>query len=183
MGFTLITLLSMNSFSQKTNTENTKFENTTAQINKSSIPTSIISFHDKEFPITTSEKWYGYPEFPIDINWFHFNTQNNALSVPQYYIVEFTKDTIRHRLIYDTVGKKINTYKSINPKIQTKIAKSLISSKYQDWRIINEKEELFRDLDLDILIIYKVELQKRNEKRFLFYSEDGLLIRDKEVDL
>ena len=182
-GLTILTTITINSFAQIPNSDRNKFENTTTKIEKNNVPKLIISNHYKEFPNTTNNNWFGYPKYSINSDWFDKRINLSIVESPRYYIVEFKSDTILHRLTYNTLGEKINTYISIDNKIQTKIAKTLIDSKYKNWEITNEKEEIFRDLDLDILIVYKIEIQKNNKKRYLFYTENGLLIKDIEITL
>lgn len=182
-GLTILTTITINSFAQIPNSDRNKFENTTTKIEKNNVPKLIISNHYKEFPNTTNNNWFGYPKYSINSDWFDKRINLSIVESPRYYIVEFKSDTILHRLTYNTLGEKINTYISIDNKIQTKIAKTLIDSKYKNWEITNEKEEIFRDLDLDILIVYKIEIQKNNKKRYLFYTENGLLIKDIEINL
>lgn len=182
-GLTILTTITINSFAQIPNPDRNKFENTTTKIEKNNVPKLIISNHYKEFPNTTNNNWFGYPNYSINSDWFDKTINLSIVESPKYYIVEFKSDTILHRLTYNTLGEKINTYISIDNKIQTKIAKTLIDSKYKNWEITNEKEEIFRDLDLDILTVYKIEIQKNNKKRYLFYTENGLLIKDIEITL
>lgn len=182
-GLTILTTITINSFAQIPNPDRNKFENTTTKIEKNNVPKLIISNHYKEFPDTANNNWFGYPNYSINSDWFDKTINLSIVESPRYYIVEFKSDTILHRLTYNTLGEKINTYKNIDIKIQTEIAKTLINSKYKNWEITNEKEEIFRDLDLDILTVYKIEIQKNNKKRYLFYTENGLLIKDIEITL
>ena len=182
-GLTILTTITINSFAQIPNPDRNKFENTTTKIEKNNVPKLIISNHYKEFPDTANNNWFGYPNYSINSDWFDKTINLSIVESPKYYIVEFKSDTILHRLTYNTLVEKINTYISIDNKIQTKIAKTLIDSKYKNWEITNEKEEIFRDLDLDILTVYKIEIQKNNKKRYLFYTENGLLIKDIEITL
>lgn len=164
---------------EKTETLTRTFENTTARIEKEKVPFLVADAFYKNKPTSKNENWYGYPKQNISTNWF--NDVVNETDLPMYYMVEFTNDTLLQRLTYNSLGEIIDTHKTIDPEIQTKIATAIIASKYKNWKITNEKKELFRDLDLDTLIIYKVEINKENEKRFLFFSENGLLIKDEVI--
>ena len=129
-GLTILTTITINSFAQIPNPDRNKFENTTTKIEKNNVPKLIISNHYKEFPNTTNNNWFGYPNYSINSDWFDKTINLSIVESPKYYIVEFKSDTILHRLTYNTLGEKINTYISIDNKIQTKIAKTLIDSKY-----------------------------------------------------
>ncbi len=176
----LVVVAATHSFSQ---IENRKFENTTTRIEKEKVPFLITDAFYKNNAKSKNANWYGYPKYDINTNWFNYSTNLIEIEMPTYYMVEFTNDTLLQRVTYNALGEKIKTHQNIDPEIQTNIATSITASKYKNWKIINEKEELFRDLDLDVLIIYKVEIQKENEKRFLFYLESGLLIKDEEISL
>ena len=162
--------------------KNREFENVSKKIEKNQIPKIVIDAYYKEYKTVTGESWYGYPLIFDYENWYDLNPNLYTKISPKYYIVEFNNEKNNYRIIYDSLGKKISTYKNINTKIQKAIAKSIVNSKYKDWKIIKEKEEIFRDLDLDKIIIYKIEVQHKKSKHFLFYNAAGILIKDIEIE-
>jgi hypothetical protein len=152
-----------------------------AKIAKTKVPSVVTETYYKEYPVTTYENWYGYPEFDYENDWYGYNPYLFEYEHPEYYVVEFTKDKIPHRVIYSKAGKKIAVHKKITSDLPKVVSLAISKSEYSTWKIATEKEEIFRDSDTDKMKVYKVEVEKGKEKHHLFYSSEGVLLKDKTM--
>lgn len=165
---------------EKTNESNAKKPE---KIAKAKIPVAVTETYYREFPLaaTTYEHWYGYPEFKYENDWYGYNPYLYDYEHPEYYVVEFTKDKVPHKVIYSKAGKKIATHKKITSDLPMAVSSALNKSEYSTWKIEKDKEEIFRDTEMDKMKVYKVEVEKGKEKHHLFYSSEGVLLKDKTI--
>ena len=154
-----------------------------AKIAKTKVPARVTETYYKEFPLsaTTYENWYGYPEFDYQNDWYGYNPYLFEYENPEYYIVEFTKDKVPHKIIYSKEGKKIASHKKITSDLPVSVTSAISKGEYSTWKISKDKEEIFRDTDLDKMKVYRVEVENGKEKHHLFYSSEGTLLKDKTI--
>ena len=76
---------------------------------------------------------------------------------------------------------KTATHASMKKKTIKAIAKSIVNSKYKDWKITEAQKEIFRDSDTNSLVAYKITVINNTDIHYLFYKADGALLLDKEV--
>jgi hypothetical protein len=98
---------------------------------------------------------------------------------PEFYVVEFTKNNVNHKVVYSKAGKKIAVHKRIDSDLPKPIAKAIETSNYASWKIA--KEIIFRDVEMDKLKTYKAIVEKGNKKHALYYSSTGVLLKDKTI--
>ena len=170
-------------YSQTTIKTNESCAKKPEQIAKAKIPVVVTETYYREFPLaaTTYENWYGYPEFKYENDWYGYNPYLYEYEHPEYYVVEFTKDKVPHKVIYSKAGKKIATHKKITSDLPMAVSSALNKSEYSTWKIEKDKEEIFRDTEMDKIKVYKVEVEKGKEKHYLFYSSEGVLLKDKTI--
>jgi hypothetical protein len=154
-----------------------------AKIAKTKVPSVVTETYYNEYPLgaTAYENWYGYPEFDYENDWYGYNPYLYEYENPEYYVVEFTKDKVPHKIIYSKKGKKIAAYKNITAELPKAVSSAISKSEYSTWKIAKEKEEIFRDTDVDKMKVYKVEVEKGKEKHHLFISSEGVLLKDKTM--
>jgi hypothetical protein len=174
MGCILMASFALSAFAQTA--KSTKKSKT---IEKSKVPTTVTETYIVEYPVTVYETWYGYPIFNDETDWYGYDTDLYTDEYPEYYVVEFTKDGTPYKVIYSKEGKKVATHKTIMVgDVPKAVADALNKSAYKSWMIKKEREEIFRDkADMKV---YKVVVEKGNEKHVLFYQEDGKLLKDKK---
>ena len=114
-------------------------------------------------------------------DWFLYDPYLIEYEYPEFYIVEFTKDKTPHKVVYSREGKKIATHMSLTSELPKAVADALNKSEYSSWTIAKEKEEIFRDVDMDKMKVYKLEVTKGKEKHFLYYAQDGDLLKDRLI--
>ena len=151
------------------------------KIVKTKVPAVVTETYYKEYPISNYENWYGYPAYDFANDWYGYNPYLFEYDNPEYYVVEFNKDKIPHKVIYSKAGKKIATHKKITSDLPKAVTLSISKSEYSTWKMAKEKEEIYRDLDMDKMKVYKVEVEKGKEKHHLFYSSEGVLLKDKTI--
>lgn len=150
-------------------------------IETSQVPSVIMEKYNKEYPLRTLEVWNGYPEFLDESDWYGCNPYLYNCINPKYYVVDFTKDEIHHKVIYTAAGKKVATHVSMNAKTIHAIAKAILHSKYKNWKINSAYEEIFKGDTTDRLVVYKIEVTKDTKVHYLFYKSDGTLIKDLKI--
>jgi hypothetical protein len=177
----LFVAMSLNTKAQDSKLPTQVVKAVTTSIESSKVPLVITESHHKEFPETLNETWYGYPEFSDDSDWYGCDPNLYTCDQPKYYIADFINHKKHYKVIYSITGVKISTHISMSDKIINAIAKTLVKSEYKDWMITNAQEEIFRDTDIDKLIVYKLIATKGNKIHYLFYKADGTLILAKKI--
>lgn len=178
--FVLATLLSINTFSQTSVKCTEQCCKTPITIGKNKVPKPVVDIYFSEYPVTTYESWHGYPNFIDENDWYGYNPNLYCEDNPEYYVAEFTKDKVPHKIIYSKAGEKIATHKAIIT-LPKAISLAITKSIYATWKVSKGKEEIFRDSDKDDLKVYKVVVEKGKEKHILFYQLNGNLLKDKEI--
>lgn len=150
------------------------------KIEKNNVPKAVNEAFILEYPVPVYD-WYGYPRFDFENEWYVYDPFLFQMESPEYYVVEFTKDKIPHKAVYNKAGKKIATHKKITAELPKPVSDAIAKSSYKSWVISKDKEEIFRDKEMDKLKVYKVEAISGKEKHHLFYSQDGTLLKDQAV--
>jgi len=180
VGFLLFSF-SIQSFSQASSKAKASKVSKSHKIEKSKVPAVVTESYISEYPMSAEEGWYGYPAFSYPYDWYNYNPYLYTKESPEYYIVEFTHETVPHKVIYSKVGKKIATHRKLNGALPVAVSSAINQGVYKAWTLKSEKEEIFKDGDADILKVYKVVVEKGKNKHLLFYQADGKLLKDKEV--
>ena len=177
----VFTTISFKSFSQEPKPPNESAKAVTTYIETSQVPAIILEKYSKEYPLRTLEVWNGYPEFLDESDWYGCNPYLYNCVNPKYYVVDFTKDKIAHKVIYNLEGKKVALHRSMNTQTINAIAKAIMKTNYKDWKIAKAQEEIFKGDGTDKLVVYKIEVTKGGKVHYLFYKANGTLIKDKEI--
>ena len=151
------------------------------QVDKSKLPKVVTETFIAEFPIVTNETWFGYPKFDLQRDWYYHNPYLYGVENPEFYVVEFVKNNVKHKVIYSKVGEKIAVHKKTTAELPKLIVTAIEKSKYGSWKIAKEKEVIFRDLELDKIKTYKAIVENGKEKHVLYYSSAGTLLKDKAI--
>jgi hypothetical protein len=175
LGGLLLTFFTMGSFAQTVVKTHKKVTETAAKLNKSKVPKVVTETFVTEFPTGMYDSWYGYPEY----NWYGYDPYYYYYNAyPKNYIVKFTKDNVKHSVFYTKAGKKIATHVMINANIPKSVTDAVAKSKYKSYKLQEDKEEILKDGDSDLLKVYKVEVRKGNDRHALFYDLEGKLMKD-----
>jgi len=187
-GCVLFAIFAMNSFGQTTTKATKKVSPATTKdsikraekIEKNKVPKEVTDVYIKEYPISSNERWYGYPEY--DYNNYWYDDPSNVYSeYPAYYVIESVTDNIPYKVVYSKTGKKIAVHKSLKSDLPKAVSATIANSKYKTWKLVNEKEEIFKDTDKDKIKVYKVDVVSGKEEHILFIQTDGKLLKDKKV--
>jgi hypothetical protein len=178
--FILALTFSINTLAQTPLTCTEKCCKTPVILGKTKVPKLVIDMYYNEYPVTTYESWHGYPNFSNETDWYGYNPNLYCEENPEYYVVEFTKDKIPHKVIYSKAGKKIATHKAVGA-IPKAISLAITKSIYATWKLGKGTEEIFKDGDNDDLKVYKIAVEKGKEKHVLFFQLNGNLLKDKEI--
>lgn len=177
----LFAIVSIKGFAQEVKLAAESLKAVTTYVETSQVPSVIIEKYNKEYPLRTLEVWNGYPEFLEESDWYGCNPYLYNCVNPKYYVVDFVKDKMPYRVVYNLEGKKVAVHRSMNTKTIKAIAKSIMKTKYKDWKIAKAQEEIFKGDDADKLVVYKIEVTKEDKVHYLFYKANGILIKDKEI--
>jgi aconitase A len=157
----------------------TKKEN--QNIDKFKLPKVVTETFITEFPVVKNENWFTYPKFDSEKDWYYHDPFLDGIANPEFFIVEFTQDNVKHKAIYSKSGKKIAVHKNSFATLPKIISEAISKSNYSTWKIAKENEEIFKDKEMDKLKTYKVIVEKGKEKHALYYSSTGGLLKDKVV--
>jgi hypothetical protein len=177
----VFTTVSYKSFSQEPEVIAKPARAVTTYVETSQVPSIILEKYNKEYPLKTLEVWNGYPEVLDESDWYGCNPYLYNCINPRYYVVDFTKDKVKHKVIYSLEGEKVATHVTMSSKTVNAIAKGIMKTKYKDWKIAKAREEIFKGEGADKLVVYKIEVSKGTNVHYLFYKANGTLIKDKEV--
>lgn len=178
--FILTISLALQNFAQSTVKCTEQCCKTAVKIDEDLIPKTVTDQYIDEYPVATYQSWYGYPMFAFVSDWYGYNRNLFCEENPEYYVVEFTKDTTPHKVIYSKTGEKIATHKTVNT-IPKAILLAIKKTVYSTWKLGKGREEVFKDGDNDDLKIYKITVEKGKEKHILFFQLNGILLKDKEI--
>jgi hypothetical protein len=181
--FLLCFALAMPAFSQNTIQLTEKMGQKPPKTDRGKIPMVVLDAFSKEFSNVANETWYGYPKFDDANDWYGYNPYLFEYVSPDFYVVEFDKDNAYHRVIYSKEGKKVAVHKKMTSELPKAITDAISKTRYRNWAVTKEKEEIFRDLSLDKIKVYKVEVKNSRERHQLFYSAEGNLLKDKTIKL
>lgn len=151
------------------------------EVEKSKLPKIVTETFITEYPVITSESWFGYPKFDSERDWYYHDPYFYVTENPEFYVVEFTKDNVKHKAVYSKSGKKIAVHKKTTAELPKAITTAIEKSKYATWKIAKEKELIFRDQEMDKIKTYKAIVEKGTEKHALYYSSEGDLLKDKAL--
>lgn len=177
----VFTTISFASFSQELLSPSQPVKAVTTYIETSQVPAIIMEKYNKEYPLRTLEVWNGYPELLDESEWYGCNPYLYNCVNPKYYVVDFTKDKLQHKVIYTLEGKKVAVHRSMNTQTIKAIAKAIMKTNYKDWKVTRAQEEIFKGDNTDKLVVYKIEVTKGEKVHYLFYKANGTLIKDKEI--
>jgi hypothetical protein len=152
-----------------------------AMLDKTKVPKAVNENFIMEFPTVAKESWYGYPKYDFNTEWYGYNPYLVENVNPEFYIVEFTKDKVHHKVVYSKEGKKIAVHKKVSTMLPVAITDAIKKGAYSTWKIESENEEIFKDNESDKLKVYNVKVEKGDMKHHLFYSTDGTLLEDKTI--
>ena len=181
-GCALFAIFALNSFGQSSSSK--EGLQTTVKLEKNKVPKEVTEPFYREYPITTYENWYGLKAYDYKSdwfdNWYDYDTYRHHVETPQYYVVEFSNDKTKAKVIYSKSGGKVAFHKSLNTELPKDVIFAISKGIYKNWKIGNDKEEIYKDSDKDLLKVYKVTVEKGKEKHTLFFQPDGKLLKDKK---
>lgn len=181
-GCVLFAICALNSFGQSSSSK--EGIQASAKLEKNKVPKEVTDNFYREYPITTYENWYGLQEYDLKSdwfdNWYDYDTYRHHVDNPQYYVVEFNNDKTKAKVIYSKAGGKVAVHKSLNTELPEDVIFAISKGIYKNWKIGNDKEEIYKDSDKDLLKVYKVSVEKGKEKHTLFFQPDGKLLKDKK---
>ena len=174
-GSVLLTFFAVSSFGQTTAKADAKKK---VKIEKTKVPKAVTETFYVDYPVTAYESWYGYPTFDNDLYWYDYDPYFYSNDSPEYYVVDFTKDNTPYKAVYNKSGKKISVHKKLTD-LPSAVSSAISAGEYKTWTVGKDKEEIFKDKDSDQLKVYKVDVEKGNEKHRLYFQPDGKLLKDK----
>lgn len=177
----LTATLAINGFSQTTDKCDQQCCKNVVRLKKEKVPKQVTENYDIEYTEPSNVSWQGYSEFNNEDDWYGYNDGLFTEDNPEYYIVEFTKDKTPQKVIYSKTGEKISTHKNLNSDLPQAVSLAISKGEYATWNLGTHKEEIFKDAEKDALRVYKVDVEKGEQKHILFYSVNGVLLKDKTM--
>lgn len=156
-----------------------------AKLDKTNVPKEVTDAYTAEYSTPNGdENWYGFPAYDYQShwydNWFEYGPYSST-NKPEYFEIDFNKDNTPYKTIYTNSGNKIAVHKSLGSDLPKAVSDSISKSAYKDWTIGKDNEEIYKDADKDQMKVYKVNIEKGNDKHILFFQQDGKLLKDKNL--
>jgi hypothetical protein len=176
----LLILLIVNSSGQtaaKTATPSTKKH---TKLDKAKVPKEVTMTFYNEYPGVTYEDWYDYPSFNYSDDWYDYDPYWYSDN-PANYAVEYTVNNVPYKSLYTKAGKKIATHKAMTSDLPIAVLSTIGKSQYKAWMLGKDKEEIFKDKDMDQMKVYKVTVTMGTQNHMLYIQKDGKMLKDKKV--
>jgi len=176
-GCAFLMFFAMTSFGQDND------EGNAARIESDNVPQEVMDNYSSEYPETTDENWYGYPNYDYGNDWYDNWYENEPYSYnenPGYYVTKFNKDKTPYTVVYSKDGKKVATHIMLS-NLPKAVSAAISKGEYKTWKLGNAKEEIFKDKNTDVMKVYEVTVEKGNEKHALFFQSNGNLLKNKKV--
>lgn len=180
----LLAFFAINSYGQTPTKSSKGDEKKVAKLEKSKVPKEITDIYFRDYPGITYFDWYGFPSYDYGPYWYddwYDYGPYSYIDIPEYYVVEFNKDSTATKAIYSKTGGKVATHKVLTSDLPKAVSATVSKGEYKTWKLGKDKEEIFKDSDKDQLKVYKVTVEKGKEKHTLFIQSDGKLLKDKKV--
>ncbi|MBD0256213.1 MAG: PepSY-like domain-containing protein [Cytophagales bacterium] len=151
---------------------------TGTKLARDQVPQVVVAGFEEEFPVAEFVDWYSYPVFYDDWGWYTLDPVYEVIEkVPAYYLVEFTESGTPRKTIFNKKGEKAATRRTVKEADLPKaVTDGLHRSAFKDWKVVGEREEVTRHRDKQK--VYKLEVEKGTEKRFLFFDPAGKLMHE-----
>ena len=154
------------------------------EIDIKSVPAEVAVKFAEDYPVTSYENWYGYPTFTNESDWYSYDPKFYSDKYPEFFIVEFMQNNSPHKAIFYLNGDRIASYRRLNsdsPEIlPEKVSNAINNSEYKTWNIVIESEEIILR-DSNQMKVYRIEIQNGNDKHLLYYTIEGILLKDLNV--
>jgi len=155
-----------------------------SEADKTTVPQNVTDAFAKENPTSNNDTWTSFPANGYTNEWYndaYSSVATGTPSIQKYYVVEYTNQQVNHKNVYSTDGSKIATHVVMTSDVPDAVSEAIYSGIYKSWDMKDEKKEIFKDKQSDDLKVYKVEVERGNEKHTLFYQADGTLLKDTKV--
>ncbi|WP_449386701.1 hypothetical protein [Chryseobacterium lineare] len=148
---------------------------------QSRIPNLVSQNFVNEYPKVTDAVWRGYPQQSFITEWYDDNPSAQSSQPAEYYTARFTSGKSHLKAIYTKDGEKISVRQMITSELPKPVLYAITNGDYSDWKIANEKEVIFKNNPRDAMKVYKIKVEKGPSKHDLFYSSEGVLLKDKTI--
>jgi hypothetical protein len=154
------------------------------KIDKSEVPAGVLTVFNTGNPNVQIVEWSAYPSyFEPDAALASDSTYTLVeYYYPEFYEVEYVKDSKTNKSVYSRGGKLLHTRRFIKEEeLPKKVTDALKNSVYKDWKIVGSKEKIERQDPKETE--YKITVENGKEKHVLFYNEEGKLVQGKKIKL
>jgi len=164
-------------------TDTTMAPKTRTKLDKAKVPAAVTQLFYSDYPQASvaDDSWYGYPTFDYANDWYDYDPDLYTTDHPDAYVIEFTSDSIRHRVVYTKAGKKVASHMIMTADLPTPVLSAISTGIYKDWTLGKERELVFKNKNTDKEKVYRVSVKMGMQKHVLYYGPTGKLIQDKKM--
>ncbi len=176
-GCILLVFFALTSYSQEEDERNA------TTIERDNVPQEVMDNYNMEYPEITDENWYGYPNYDYGNDWYNDWYNDGPYSYveyPAYYVTKFYVDKIPYTIVYSKDGKKVATHIMLY-NLPKAVSDAISKGEYKTWKLGDSKEEIFQDKNADLMKVYKVTVEKGNQKHALYFQSNGNLLKNKKL--
>lgn len=148
-----------------------------SKIESSRVPAEVKKHYEKDYPLTPIKSWYNYDPAYAGESWEEYDPYDYSKAHAQNYEVDFKKDNLNYSVVYTSNGKKVLIRRSLTSDAPQVILDGINKTRYKNWKLGKEKEEIFKNEENTNMKIYKLTMTKGNEKHILYFKQDGRLMK------
>ena len=174
----LLAFISMTSCGQAHSKSDKDSSQSRTKLDKSKVPKNVTDAFYNQYPLVSYGDWYGYPAFNSGSAWYDYDPNYFLTGDPDNYVIEFNNKDTAFKAIYAKDGTKIAFHKGMSSDMPAAVTDAISKGDYKSWTVGKDKEEIFKDKDTDQMKVYKVSVSNGNEKRTLYYQQDGKMLKD-----
>jgi hypothetical protein len=150
-------------------------------LKKDQIPAEVQKSVGKDFTYGEPIQWSNFPYLFQKYGWSIANNGDETIQPDRYDVMIKSKNGGTLNAVYSADGKLLRSREVLkNGPLPLAVEKSINQSEYKDWRIQADKE-LIQDFENNGLKHYIVRVENGDEKKALYFDEQGNLMAKKKV--
>ncbi len=150
-------------------------------LKKDQIPTEVQKSAGKDFTYGVPVQWSNFPYLFQKYGWTVVTEGSEDVKPDRYAVTIKTKGGGTFDAVYTANGKLLRSREILKDgPLPQVVETSLNESKYKNWKVFADKE-LIRDFENQGLKHYVVKVKNGNEKKALYFDEQGKLVAQKKI--
>jgi hypothetical protein len=176
--FLLLAFIGLSSCDTSLPTDKENSATTAITLPKIHVPKAVTDSFNKDYPVIGYDNWYDFSTSDNGAGWYEYDPSYANGQTPENYIVEFSYNGIIERAIYNNNGQKIAIHRKLTSPLPPDVTDAIQNGNYKTWTPTRDREEIFKRDASDQLKVYRIGMEKGNERHTLYFQQDGKLLKD-----